>query len=225
MTDTIVRLKVGKSLFETRIDADLGLKLRKGEAVAISSVIRDNAIYSDINKGMRSSSAELANAFGSTDLNVIVDRMVKKGEIEIPKEIRDEALEAKKKQVIDFLTKNAIDSRTNRPYTADMISNAMKQAGVKVENVSIDKQIKNIIDALKKILPIKIETKKILLRVPPEFTGRVYGIVQEYKEKEEWLSNGSLELILNIPVGLQSEFYDKLNSITHGSAITSEIKE
>ena len=56
-------------------------------------------------------------------------------------------------------------------------------------------------------------------------TGKAYGLLAEYKEKEEWLSNGDLQITLNIPVGIQMEFYDKLNSITHGSAITEEINE
>jgi ribosome maturation protein Sdo1 len=50
-------------------------------------------------------------------------------------------------------------------------------------------------------------------------------LIQEYKEKEDWMSNGNLEVVLNIPVGMLMEFYDKLNSITHGSALTSEIRE
>ena len=49
--------------------------------------------------------------------------------------------------------------------------------------------------------------------------------IQEYKEKEDWLSDGSLEVILNIPVGITMDFYDRLNKITHGSALTSEVKE
>jgi len=44
-------------------------------------------------------------------------------------------------------------------------------------------------------------------------------------EREAENSSKSLEAVLNIPLGMQSDFYDKLNSITHGSAITSEMKE
>lgn len=226
MTDTIARLKSGKMTFETMVDLDSAMKLRKGDAsVSISDVIRDNSVYTDLKKGMRAGSAELMNAFGSTDLNVIVDKIVKKGEIEVTQEFRDEALENRKKQVVDFLNKNAIDIRTGRPFTLDMIESTIKQAGIKIDNVSVDKQIKSILEGLKKIIPIKIETKKIKVRIPVEHTGKIYGIIQEYKEKEDWMSNGDLEVILNIPVGVQMEFYDKLNSITHGSAITQEIKE
>ena len=63
------------------------------------------------------------------------------------------------------------------------------------------------------------------MSVPAVHTGKVYGLLQEYKEKEDWLGNGDLQITLNIPVGIQMEFYDKLNGITHGSAISEEIKE
>lgn len=225
MADTVARLRVGKLNFETMVDLDSAMKLRKGIAVSISDVIRDNFVYTDLKKGMKAGKAELELSFGTTELPSIVERIVKKGELEVTQEFRDEALENRKKQVVDFLSKNAVDARTNRPFTPDMISNALKQAGVKIENVSVDKQIKNIIETLKKAIPIKIETKKIKIKIPAQFTGQVYGLIQEYKEKEDWLSDGSLEVILNIPVGITMDFYDRLNKITHGSALTSEIKE
>jgi ribosome maturation protein SDO1 len=225
MTDTTARLKVGKMDFETMVDLDSAMKLRKGIPVTIAEVIKDNYIYTDLKKGMRAGSAELMNSFGTTDMKVIVDRIVRKGEIEVTKEFRDEALENRKKQVIDFLSKNAVDVRTNRPFTAEMIENAIKQAGIRIENVSVDKQINKIVEDLKRVIAIKIETKKIRIKIPVEHTGKVYGLINDYKEKEDWLSDGSLEVVLNIPVGMQMDFYDKLNSITHGSAITSEIKE
>ena len=36
--------------------------------------------------------------------------------------------------------------------------------------------------------------------------------------------NGA-RVTVNVPLGLQSEFYDKLNAITHGAALSEEIKE
>jgi len=225
MVDTVARLRVGKLGFETMVDLDSAMKLKKGIAVSITDVIRDNFVYTDLKKGMKAGKAELELSFGTTELSSIVERIVKKGELEVTQEFRDEALENRKKQVIDFLSKNAVDARTNRPFTPEMIAGAIKQAGIKIENVSVDKQIKNIIETLKKAIPIKIETKKIKIKIPAQFTGQTYGLVQEYKEKEEWLSDGSLEVILNIPVGITMDFYDRLNKITHGSALTSEIKD
>ena len=225
MVDTVARLKVGKLDFETMVDLDCAMKLKKGIAVNISDVIRDNFVYTDLKKGMRAGKAELELSFGTTELATIVDRIVKKGMIEVTQEFRDEALENRKKQLVDFLSRNAINAQSGRPYTPEMIESALKQSGVKIENVPVEKQLGKILEGLKRVIPIKIETKKLRIRIPAEFTGRIYGLLQENKEKEEWLSDGSLEVILNIPVGLQSDFYDKLNSITHGAAITSEVKD
>lgn len=225
MTDTIARFKSGKLTFETMVDLDSAMKFRKGEKISIQEVVKDNFVYTDIKKGMRAGKDELINVFGTTDILIIIDKIVKKGDIEITKEFRDEALENRKKQIIDFLSKNAIDARTNRPFTPDMIESAIRQVGVKIENVSIEKQISKIIDNLKKIIPIKLETKKIRIKIPPQYTGQTYGLIQEFKEKEDWMSDGSLDVIMNIPVGVVMDFYDRLNKITHGATITQEIKE
>ena len=225
MTDTIARLRSGKLTFETMVDLDSAIKLKKGEAVDINEVIRDNFVYTDQKKGMRAGNDELENVFGTTNLQEIVEKIVKKGDIEVTQDFRDEQIENKKKQIIEFLRNNSMDSRSRRPYTPDILESAIKESGVRIDNKPVEKQIQGIIENLKKVIPIIIETKKLKVKIPAQHTGKAYGLVQEYKEKEEWLNDGSLEVVLNIPIGIQSEFYDKLNGITHGSAMTSEIKE
>ena len=212
-------------IFETMVNLESAMKLKKGIQVDINEVISDTAVYTDQKKGMRAGNSELMNVFGTQDFNEIVEKIVKKGELEVTQEFRDEAIENKRKQIIDFLTRNAVDARTNRPFTYDILDSSIKHTGVKIENKPIEMQIKNVIEKLRDIIPVKLETKRIKIKIPAEHTGRGYGIVQEYKEKEDWLADGSLEIILNLPVGMQTAFYDKLNAITHGSALTSEIKE
>jgi len=225
MGDTIAKLRSGKLFFETMVDLDNAMRLRKGEAVPISDVIRDNAIYTNLGKGMKAGSAELESAFGSSEFEKAVEHIVKKGIIEVSQDFRDEALENRRKQIVDFLVRNAVDAQTGRPFTPDTIENALKESGARIENKNVDQQINGIVEGLNKILAIKIETKKLKVTIPAMHTGKAYGLVNEYKEKEEWLSNGDLQITLNIPVGIQMEVYDKLNGVTHGSAITEEIKE
>ena len=225
MTDTVARLRVGSLIFETMVDLDNALKFRKGMPVNIGDVTRDNLVWKDIKRGLKAGSEDLKKSFGTDNFEEVVGKIVKKGEIEVTQEHRDAETDKRRKQIVEFLIKNAVDSRTNRPFTPDMIDSALNQSGARIENKPVDVQINDIIEKLRKILPIKIETKKLLIKIPAEHTGRVYGIIQEYKEKETWLNDGSLEVVLSLPIGLQSDFYDKLNSITHGSAITKEIKE
>ena len=48
MGDTIAKLRSGKLFFETMVDLDNAMKLRKGGEVSMSDVIRDNAIYTNL---------------------------------------------------------------------------------------------------------------------------------------------------------------------------------
>ena len=84
---------------------------------------------------------------------------------------------------------------------------------------------KDILEKLSQIIPIKIETKKVKLTIPANYSGQVYGMINEYKEEEKWLDDGSSVVIVNIPSGIIMNFYDKLNSITHGSVLTEDVKE
>lgn len=223
--NTIARIKINNKHFEIMVDLDLALKLRKSGNVNIQNVLLANDIFTNSQNGSKASSADLMACFGTTDNFAVADRIVKKGDIQLPKEFKDEQQENKKKQVIDFLVRNAVDAKTSRPFTPQIISNALSQKGINITNQPIDLQIPEITEALKTILPIKIETKKLSLTIPAVHTGKSYAIINQYKEKENWLSNGDLKVIINVPVGLQSEFYDKLNAITHGAAITEEVKE
>ena len=80
-------------------------------------------------------------------------------------------------------------------------------------------------DQLRKIIPIKIETKRVKITIPAIHTGKAYGVVAQYKENEQWLNDGSLEVVVGVPAGIVIDFYEKLNSVTHGSALTQEMKE
>ena len=73
---------------------------------------------------------------------------------------------------------------------------------------------------------IKIEVKKFAVKIPAMYTGKIYSMIQgTKKEKEEWLEDGGMKITVEIPAGIQMEFFDKINSLTHGSAIVEEIKK
>jgi len=225
MTDVIARIKIKGKNYETLVDVDKALQLKQGKPVSISNVLPINQIFYDSKKGLRASESDLKLAFGTSDVNAVAEKIIRQGEVQVPKEYRDTERENKRKQIIDFLSKYVIDPRTEKPHTAERISAAIEEAGVNIDNRPIEQQITKVIEKIRVILPIKIQTKKLKIRIPAVHTGKVYGIISEYKESENWLSNGDLECIINLPVGLQEDFYDKLNAVTHGSAISQEIKE
>lgn len=223
MTTTLARIKKEGKHFEIIVDLDEAMKFRKGESSYIEA--EGYKIFKDSKKGQVASSSDLKKAFGTEDVSEIAKKIVKDGEVLLSQEYRDEEKDKKLKQIVDFISKNAIDPKTGNPHTSERIKNALEQAHVNIKNVPIENQIKEIVAELSKILPIKIETKKIKITVQAMHTGKVYGIINEYREQEKWLDDGSLEVVVNIPAGMAMNFYDKLNSVTHGSALTEEVGE
>jgi len=224
MTQTTARIKQHGKHFEIIVDLDRALKFRKGESSNVDFLEIDR-VFTDSKRGLAAPEKELTEAFGTTDLNSVVGKIVKSGEILLTQEYREDARDNKIKQVVDFLSRNAVDPKTGNPHTAERIKNALEQAQVNIKNAPIEGQIKEIIEKISLVLPIKLETKKVKVIVPAIHTGKAYGIVAPYKESENWMNNGDLEAILRIPAGLVMDFYDKLNSATHGSVMTEEMKE
>jgi len=224
MTQTTARIKQAGKHFEIVVDLDKALKFKKGMSSA-TDFLEADSIFTNSKEGLHASNKDLQESFGTTDVNTVASKIVKSGEILLTQEHRDEDREKKIKQVIDFLAVNSSDPRTGNPHTPDRIKNAMEQAHVNIKNVPIESQIGEIIEKISGILPIMLKTKKVKILVPAIYTGRAYGIFSQYKENENWLSNGDLEITVSIPSGLVMDFYEKLNSITHGSAITEEVKE
>ena len=224
MTQTTARIKQTGKPFEIIVDLDRALKFKRGLSSNIDFLEAD-LVFTDSKRGLRASEKDLQAAFGTEDVNAIASRIVKNGEVLLTQEHRDEARENKVKQVIDFLSRNATDPKTGNPHTAERIKNALEQAQVNIKNTPVESQMNEIIEKISPILPIRLQTKRIKITVPSIHTGKAYGILSQYKENENWLGNGDLEITINIPSGLLMDFYDKLNSITHGSAVTEEIKE
>ena len=230
MVNVVARIKAKGKQFEIMVDCDRALNLRKSRTAspgAMRDVLAIDTVFTHYQKGIKASSSEMKEAFGTEDIYEIASKIVSEGEIQLPQEYRDKDRELKQKQIVDFLARNCVDPRTHAPYTADRIASAIKQAGVRIdEHKSADDQALEIIHDLMKIMPIKIETKRIRLIIPAEYTGRIFGILTSLKkEKEEWLADGSLECIIALPAGMQLDFYDKLNAITHGNSVTEELQE
>ena len=87
-----------------------------------------------------------------------------------------------------------------------------------------DDQIKAVVDALRKILPLKSETTKLTVTVPPQFAAQSYSVLKSTGDLkgEEWLADGSLRAVLEMNASLKGQFLDRLGSVTKGSAQVRE---
>lgn len=221
--NTIARIKQGGKNFEIVVDLDKALEFKKNGSE--SDFLEADKIFTDSKKGFAASESDLKESFGTNDSQEIAEKIVKSGEVLVTQEHRDEEKDKKFKQIVDYFVINAIDPQTGNPLTPERIKSALSEAHVNIKNVPVEDQINDIMAEISKVIPIKIEMKKIKVTIPAIYTGKAYGVVNKYKEKEDWLPNGDLNMTLNISGGSIMNFYDKLNSVTHGSALTEEIKE
>ena len=225
MKTTTARIKKGPKHFEILVDIDEAIKVKKRDKTAsLNLAVLTEHIFHNLKSGEHASSSDLREAFGTTDLMNVAEKIIKEGEIVRTEESMKTEHDKVYKQVIDFLVKNAV-SPEGMPYTPDRIMKALNETHINIKNKSVESQISEIMESLSKILPIKVEVKKLKLLIPAIHTGKAYGIIKEFMIKENWLSNGDLEAIVEMPQALIFDFYDNLNSATHGSVLSEEMKE
>lgn len=223
MANTTARIKKGGKNYEILVDLDEALKVAKGEG-DINLAVLGNAIFHNLKSGDRAGVDEMEIDFGTSEFTQVAEKIIKSGEVVRTAESMNKERDEKYKQVVDFLVRNAI-SPEGRPYTPDRIMKSLKEAHVNVKNKPVESQAEEILEQLGKILPIKIERKKVRLLVPAVHSGKVYGIVKEFMKKESWRNNGDLEVEVSVPSGLIMDFYDKVNSASQGSVMSEEIKD
>ena len=223
MSNVVARIKVKGKHFEIEVDLDEALKVKAGKG-DIKLALEFPRIFTDMKKGNVAKEAELMEAFGTKDAYQIATKIVTSGEVQKTQDFRDSEREAKIKRVVDLILRNAVD-QNGRPYTEERIKRAIEESHYAFDSRAPEQQLTDIVAKLATVIPIKIETKRIKLVIPAQYTGQAYGFLKDYKESEEWLANGSLKVILNIPAGMQLDFYDRLNSITHGAAQSEELPE
>lgn len=223
MAEVTARIKIKGKHFEVQVNLDEALKIKAGKG-DIGAALSSTRIFSDLKKGKVAPAADLMEAFGTSEFHEVAKKIIISGEVQKNQEFRDAEKDAKIKRVVDLLLKNAVD-QNGRPYTEERIMRAIGEAHFAFDNRTPEQQLPELIAKLQPIIPIRVETKRVKLVIPAQYTGQAYGILKDYKESEEWLSNGNLEVVLNIPSGMQLDFYDKLNHITHGAVQSQELPE
>ena len=222
MAQTTARIKKEGKNYEIVVDLDEALKVRKGEG-NINAAVETDAIFHNLKSGEHASVADLEKIFGTSDVSQVAEKIIVGGDVVLPTDYKNNEQDQKYKQVVDFLSRNAV-SPEGRPYTPDRIMKALHEAHINIKNKPVEEQINDIMDSLSKIIPIKIEMKKVKLVIPALHTGKAYGFVKEFMIKEDWKNNGDLEVMVEMPTALIFDFYDKINSATHGSVLSEEMK-
>lgn len=223
MTDkfTIVRYSAGNDKFEILVKPDPALEYKLGKKKDISNIMISDEIYSDANKGTRCSSEKLMKHFKTTDQLEIAKQIMDKGDLNLNTDQRRKMIEEKKRQIVEYINKNFVDPKSHMPHPVSRINAVLDEARVAIDPFKrVDDQLKNIIESLRKIIPLKSEILELTVTVPSQFSGQSFSVFKTIGEikSEQWLSDGSLQVILSINAGMKSSFLDRIGTATKGSA-------
>ncbi|RZN44718.1 ribosome assembly factor SBDS [archaeon] len=213
----IARLKTHGEKFEVLVDPYKARKIKQGEEE--EDFLASPFIYTDVGAADKASEDLLQKVFGTDVVEDIAVRIIRKGEVHLTAEQRKEILEEKKKKILTHISRHAVDPKSGLPHPYVRIENAFEKANIHIDLFkSSEKQIDEVIKALRPILPLRFEMRSIAVKIPSEYTGKAYGVFTEFGtlRKEEWGKDGTLYVLIEMPAGMQTEFYDRINALTKG---------
>jgi len=223
----IARLEKYGDHFEILVDPKGAEEFRSGAKVNLEEILEVDSIFKDASKGEKSNSEALKKAFGTEDVIVIAERILREGEIQLTTEQRKEMVDRRRQKIIQSICRDAIDPTNGRPHPPERIKNALEQVHFNIDlHTRFEDQLDDAIKLLRPIIPIKFEKLNIAVRIPAEYAQKAYAHLHHYTvKKEEWQRDGSMVVLIEIPAGLQDELYGELNSFTHGNAETRVVKD
>src|SRR3990172_1716811 len=103
----------------------------------------------------------------------------------------------------------------------------MEEAKVHVDPFKgLEVQVKDVLDALRPLIPIRFEKVRIAVRLSAEDGAKCYGDLKTFGTilKEEWQPSGAWIGIVEMPAGMQTDFLERLNAKTKGNVETRTLK-
>ena len=224
---TVARLAVAGEQYEVLVKPDPALEFKLGRQPDITKVLITDTVFTDSGKGLRASEEKLKKAFGTIEIYKIAETILRRGELQLTTEQRHRLVEEKRKQIVNFISRNCIDPRTGYPHPPLRIEQALGQMRVVIDPFkSGEAQAREVIDALRPVLPLRIENLRIAIKIPPEHAPRVKGVAKEFGtiSNEEWQSDGSWIAVVEMPAGLHAPFLERLGKLTQGNYQTRMLK-
>ncbi len=221
------RLKTHGTTFEVLVDPDGALALKRGESVNLEEILAVEDVFENASRGDRSPEEDLQKAFGTTEVLTIAESIIKKGEISLTAEQRKQFIENKRRQVIEVIARNAINPQTKTPHPPTRIEQAMSEGPCQHRShKSTDELVKIAMKAIRPLIPIRFEEVEVAVKIPPSYAPKAYGEVAAFGKlnREAWQNNGAWIGVVQIPAGMQTEFYALINRLTKGEAETKLLK-
>jgi len=223
----IARIEKAGEKFEVLVKPEAVQKIRDGKEVDLLAELAIDEIFRDAHKATKAPDEKMMAFFGTREPLAVAKQIIQRGDIQLTTEQRRQMLEAKRKQIVQYIAANAINPQTGAPHPPQRIEIAMEEAKVHVDPFkNVEEQVKEVLDALRPLLPIRFEKVRIAVKLSAEDSAKCYGDLKAFGTivKEEWSPTGAWIGVVEMPAGLQTEFLERLNAKTKGNVETRILK-
>lgn len=221
----LARLKGHGHKFEIVVKPEQAIAFKQGLPIDIRDVLYAEKVFFDAQKGLIAGETEMVAALGTKDTLKAAAEIIKNGEIQLTADYREKLREEKKNKIVYLIHRNAIDPRTKLPHPEQRIRLAIEEAKVRFDEFrNAEDQVQDVVKEIRKVLPLKFEIIEIEVIIPPQYAAKSFHTLKSFGTimKDTWQNDGSLRAQLEMPAGLQQEFYDAINKATHG-AVQSKV--
>jgi ribosome maturation protein SDO1 len=223
----IARWETQGSRFEVLVDPAAVQDIKDGKTIDLVDKLALDHVFKDVKKGDKISEEHLERIFHTRSIPEIARQIIQKGEVQVTTEQRHQLQLVKHRQIVTYIVRNAMNPQTGAPHPAARIEAALVEAKVHIDPFrSADTQVQEILAKLRPLLPIRFDSVKVRMKIPAQHYPRVIGELKGLGKltEEQWLADGSWSGVLEIPAGVQTELYEKLNARTKGAAETALVK-
>ena len=227
----VARLEKGGLHFEILVDPEVALKFREEKGnmkLDLDDLLAVEGVFvGPARDGAKASNEEMMKTFGTTDVADAVKQLLLKGDLQLTTDQRRRMVERKKRLIIEHIARNAINPQTKAPHPPARIENAMDEARIHLDPFkSVDAQVQDVLKAIRPLIPIRIETIQVAVKIPAAHAGKAQHILHGWGETKQqaWQADGSFIAVVEIPGGMQTDFFNHLNQRTHGDVETRILK-
>lgn len=227
--DTSDAIKVqyrGDKDFEILVEPELAKEVKfDGEDHSIERLLFVQEVFKDAGEGERASADELEDEFNTRQVMEAADEIFEKGDMQLTTEQKAEMREDKRKQIVDMISRRAMDPKTGNPHPPQRVENALEEAGFHVDwDADIEERFNDAIDDIRPIIPISLDEKTVAVRIPVDQAGKAYDKLQNAAEveEEEW-GNEYFMAKITLPAGVLSQLMEEIQDMTSGKAEMQEV--
>ncbi|KAL1409077.1 hypothetical protein Q8F55_005901 [Vanrija albida] len=194
---SIVKMKKGGKRFEIACYKNKVTEFRSGVETDLSEVLQIEQIFTNVPKGQVAKRDDWTKAFGSDDMNKVIEEILKKGELQVNNLERGAQLASLSREIATLVTEMTVDPATQRKHTVGMVEKAMGEIGFSTKAEKTAKaQALDLIRQLSQpgsVLPVQRVRMRVRITMPSKDAKRVkekvLALVDETEEEDmdaEW---------------------------------------